>query len=253
MTENPDEVGNASNKATDKNDKDFDRMVRAIERKCGLKSDQGLNTFFITVNNPAEHYPECEGKTPEEIVDWALAKCLRNQHGELRKSRGATVCFERGRKEHTEHLHIALSFTGRNGGKVATVLRIWPTADIERAEGSVEQIHEYLSKTGEHADKEDTTVIPPKHDGEPIIANPRQKGSKGEREPIDPASLSKRDLRFQALRKAVFAGKSEKDIWADDVLGVYAAELNYPLQKLLQLRDEAYDRYRSRQRNVKTL
>lgn len=234
-------------------DPTFAKMVQAVERKCGLKPGQGLHTYFITVNNPVDHYPECEGKTPEEIVDWALAHCLRNQDGALRKSRGATICFERGQQEHTDHLHIALSFTGRNGGKAATVLRLWPTADIERAEGTVDQINDYLAKTGEHADKDDTTVVAPKHDGEPLLANPRTRQGGSKDNPPDPDSMSKRDLRWQALRKAVREGRSETEIWSDDVLGVYAAELNYPLQKLLQLREEARRNARLRQRVVKTL
>lgn len=244
----------AADGRTDNAGKDPDeKTVRAIERKCGLRPGQGLHTFFITVNNPTDHFEDCRNMTPEEIVDWALARCLRNRKGELRKSRGATVCFERGEKEHTDHLHIALSFTGRNGGKVATVVNLWPTADIERANGTVEEIEDYLSKTGRHADKKDTTVVPPKHDGEPLMPNPRAKRNKGKDDPPDPGILSKRDLRWRILRQAVLDGMSEGEIWADEVLGIYAAELNYPLQKIIELRRAAVEIQRPKQRAVRTL
>lgn len=205
------------------------KIVKAVERRNGLRPGQGVHAWFITQNNPQKNLAECAGKTPEEIVQWAVDHCVRNKKGELRKSRGVGVCYERGSEEHTDHIHIVLSFTGRNGGKAETVCRLWPTADIEVAKGTVQDLDDYLNKRGRFAGKGET-VVQPVYDGEPLMANPR----KDERD-IDADSLSKRDLRWSALMEAVKSGKTMDDIWSDPTLSMYAKDFAMPLERLLSV------------------
>lgn len=167
--------------------------------------------------------------TPEEVVQWAVDHSIRNKDGSLRKSRGVGVCYERGSKEHTDHIHIVLSVTGRNGTKAETVCRLWPQADIEVAKGSLEDIHDYLEKKGRYAGKGET-IIEPVYDGEPLVANPCKDGRN-----IDVDSLSKRDLRWSALVEAARSGKTMDDIWSDSTLSMYAKDFAMPLERLLSV------------------
>ncbi|MCH9275815.1 hypothetical protein JS533_005960 [Bifidobacterium amazonense] len=207
------------------------QAVQAIESRNGLRHQQGVHTWFITQNNPIEQIPECSGMTPEQVVQWAAAHCTRNLSGELRKSRGVGVCYERGDAEHTDHIHIALTFTGRNGGKAETVYRLWPKGDIEVAKGTLDDIHDYLHKQGRFSGKGET-IVAPVYDGEPLMANPR----KGEKADADPSELSKRDMRWLELVHAVDDGMSEEDIWADPTLSLYAKDFVLPLQRLMSAR-----------------
>ncbi|MCI1649439.1 hypothetical protein [Bifidobacterium tibiigranuli] len=199
--------------------------VKDIERKQGLRPGQRVHTWFVTQNNPAKNIPECMGKTPEEIVQWAIDHCLG-------KSRGVAACYERG-ENGTDHIHLALSFTGRNGGKTETVYRLFPKADIEVAKGSMEDIEDYLHKRGRFAGKGET-VVEPVYGGEPLVTNPRQ-GGKDEKDD-DPSKLSKRDLRWLELQKAVDEGKTWDDIWNDPVLSLYAKDFEWQLGHLLAAR-----------------
>lgn len=204
--------------------------VKAIEKRNGLRPGQHRHAWFITQNNPAGQIPECAGMSPEEIVQWAVAHCVRNVRGGLLKSRGVGVCYERGAEEHTDHIHIVLSFTGRNGGKAETVYRLWPKADIEVAKGTVEELEDYLHKRGKFEGKGET-VVPPAFDGEPLMANDRESGQQS-----DPTELSKRDKRWLVLRDAIEGGMTEEEIWCDETLSLYAKDFVVPMERLLAVR-----------------
>lgn len=202
--------------------------VRAIERRNGLRPGQHRHTWFITQNNPAEQIPECRGMSPEEIVRWAVDHCVHNAKGGPLRSRGVAVCYERGAEEHTDHIHIVLSFTGRNGGRASTVYRLWPKADIEVAKGTVEDFDAYLRKTGRFEGKGET-VVEPVFDGEPLIANDKKKT----KDSSDPTELSKRDRRWLEIRQAIEEGKTAEDIWKDPTLSLYAKDFTVPMERLL--------------------
>lgn len=153
--------------------KTIDGFIRSeAARGVHLTASSKVKTYFYTLNNPSSHFPECAGMTPEEVVDWALNHVCRTAAGDLRKSRGAECCYERGLKAGTDHIHLFVSFTGA-GAKPTVALHLFPGAHVEIARAStVEQMHDYLAKTGDHAAKEDTTVVPPKALGDPLVVNP---------------------------------------------------------------------------------
>lgn len=219
---------------------DFNNAVSAIEKRNGLRIGQYKHTWFITQNNPAGQIPECAGKSPEDIVQWAITHCVRNSKGELLKSRGVGVCYERGNEEHTDHIHIVLSFTGRNGGKAETVYRLWPKADIEVAQGAVTDLYDYLYKRGRFEGKGET-IVEPSFDGDPLMANSREGG----KVVSDPTELSKRDMRWMELRQAIEDGMTEEEIWTDSALSMYAKDFVIPMERLLAVRAARKPRKRS--------
>ena len=202
----------------DKTTYDFKNMAAAIEKKQGLRAGAKRRAWFLTLNNPCDHIPECADMQPEEVVDWANRRWCVNSKGELRKSRGSGCCYERGLKEHTDHIHIVLCSV--NAGCTAeVVVKAFPMADIEVAKGSVEDLRNYLAKTGDHADKEDTTVVPPRYLGDEIVSNPSAKkkddGGKG---------LSRTEQHRKLVLDAIWQDNySYEDILADPELNVYAS------------------------------
>ncbi|NMM99900.1 hypothetical protein G1C96_0478 [Bifidobacterium sp. DSM 109958] len=200
-------------------DGEIERRARGIEARQKLQRDQRVNTWLVTLNNPGEHVPECAGLDPEQTCRMLLSLFLTNRKGERRKSRGAAVCYERGLKEGTDHVHMLISFTGRGGAPASTLVRLFPDATIEPMRGTVDEAMAYLSKTGKHASKEETTVVPPIVDGDPIRENPKSVRGRGGDE--DPTPL---DL----MRDAIMSGTPLEEIRSDPRLGrVYASHIKY--------------------------
>lgn len=198
---------------------DFKKIAAAIEKKQGLRSGAKRKAWFLTLNNPCEHIPECSDMQPEEVVDWANRHWCMNSKGELRKNRGSGCCYERGLKEHTDHIHIVLCAIN-TGCTAEVVVRAFPMADVEIAKGSVEDLRDYLAKTGKHADKEDTTVVSPRYMGEAIVDNPNAKESREDGEKGLSRTESHRKLVLDAIWKDNY---SYEDILADPELSVYAS------------------------------
>ena len=197
---------------------DFRKMASAIEKKQGLRSGAKRKAWFLTLNNPCEHIPECSGMQPEEVVDWANRHWCMNSKGEPRKNRGSGCCYERGLEEHTDHIHVVLCAIN-TGCTAEVVVRAFPTADVEVAKGSVEDLRNYLAKTGDHADKGDTTVVPPRYLGEEIVSNPGAKKNND-----DGDGLSRTELHRKLVLDAIWEdGYSYEDILSDPELGVFAS------------------------------
>lgn len=197
---------------------DVKKIAAAIEKKQGLRAGAKRKTWFLTLNNPCEHIPECMGMQPEEVVDWANRHWCVNSKGELKKNRGSGCCYERGLAEHTDHIHIVLCAVN-TGCTAETVVRAFPTADIEVAKGSVEDLCAYLAKTGAHADKEDTTVVEPCYLGEKIVSNPSAKKSDD-----DGDNLSRTEQHRKLVLDAIWKdGYTYEDILSDPELAVYAS------------------------------
>lgn len=222
---------------------DFKKMAAAIERKQGLHAGAKRKAWFLTLNNPCDHIPECANMRPEEVVDWANRHWCLNSRGELRKSRGSGCCYERGLEEHTDHLHIVLCAVN-TGCPAEVVVKAFPMADIEVAKGSAEDLRNYLAKTGEHADKKDTTVVAPRYLGKEIVGNPSvKKGS-------DDKELSRTEQHRKLVLDAIWRdGYSYEAILSDPELGVYATGMRKDmLLDAISIRDK---QQRSKKRDVR--
>lgn len=196
---------------------DFKKMAAAIEKKQGLRAGAKRKAWFLTLNNPCDHIPECMGMQPAEVVDWANRHWCVNSTGELKKNRGSGCCYERGLAEHTDHIHIVLCAVN-TGCTAEAVVRAFPTADIEVAKGSVEDLRDYLAKTGVHADKGGTTVVPPRYLGEEIVSNPSAKKNDGNDD-----GLSRTEQHRKLVLDAIWKdGYTYEDILSDPELAVYA-------------------------------
>lgn len=226
---------------------DFKKIAAAIEKKQGLRSGAKRKAWFLTLNNPCEHIPECSDMQPEEVVDWANRHWCMNSKGELRKNRGSGCCYERGLKEHTDHIHIVLCAIN-TGCTAEVVVRAFPMADVEIAKGSVEDLRDYLAKTGKHADKEDTTVVSPRYMGEAIVDNPNAKESREDGE----KGLSRTESHRKLVLDAIWNdGYSYDDLLSDPELNVYASGMRKDmLLDLIAVRDK---QQRKKKRDVRAV
>lgn len=197
------------------------KRIRAVTDKVRRAGYPARNqAWFVTINSPERQFPELAGKSPEEIVDGINAHWCKDRKGGLRKGRGSVACFERGQKTQHDHVHI-LVYKDKDGAQPEVVVRAFPRADIEVSKArSVEEIMDYLGKTGKHADKTDTTVVQPKKMGVPIQVNPAPR--RGD-DATSASGPSKSELRRGRVLDAIKSGRTLDDIILDSELGPVAS------------------------------
>lgn len=110
------------------------------------EANERARSWFLVFNNPAEHIPECEDKTPEETVEY-FCKVWTDKNGDNAACAFAYCVSAEG----LHHIHgIA-----ENPNKVAfkVVKELYPGIHLEATKGTKRQAEDYLFKRGGFAEK----------------------------------------------------------------------------------------------------
>lgn len=105
-----------------------------------MSKDQ-LRKFLLTINNPLEH-----GFTHEEI---------KNQLNKFKSLVYWCMGDEIGHEEHTPHTHVYIQT--ENGVRFETVKKRFPTAHIDKCNGTPEENRDYVFKDGLKYNKDEET------------------------------------------------------------------------------------------------
>ena len=96
--------------------------------------------------------------SPEEIVDFLRERWIARNENVV-----CAVNYEIG-DNGTHHCHMVLE--DKQAFRFSALQKLYPTIHIEVTRGTREQVIAYLEKSGEHAEKEHTIVVPMKIHGE---------------------------------------------------------------------------------------
>lgn len=110
------------------------------------KDDERTRSWFMVLNNPKEHIPECENMTPEEIVNYCAEKWMARNGDNA--SCAFAYCIS---ADGLEHIHGI----GENPNKVAfkTVRELYPGVHLEVTKGTKKQAEDYIYKRGAFKEK----------------------------------------------------------------------------------------------------
>lgn len=110
------------------------------------RDDERTRSWFMVLNNPKEHIPECEDMTPEEICEYCAEKWMARNGDNA--SCAFVYCIS---ADGLEHIHGI----GENPNKIAfkVVKALYPGIHLEATKGTKKQAEDYIYKRGAFKEK----------------------------------------------------------------------------------------------------
>lgn len=115
-----------------------------MPKQAQIKNDTMSKSWFCVLNNPAQHFPELAGKTPQEVCEFLALRWV----GESETRSGAWVYCVSAQGLH--HVHMVLESPN---SRFSAVKSAYSVAHIETTRGNKKQVEDYIYKRGDFAEK----------------------------------------------------------------------------------------------------